>query len=95
MSSLIGLAVWLLRAPIIHAYTPDPRVFAAALPLFIFIGFYQLGDSVQVTTAFVLRAYRVAVVPTIMYAVSLWGLGLGGGYLLAWKLDSKNGGDAS
>jgi MATE family multidrug resistance protein len=82
LSSLIGIAVWLLREPIIHAYTPDARVFAAALPLFIFIGFYQLGDSVQVTTAFVLRAYRVAVVPTIMYAVSLWGLGLGGGYLL-------------
>lgn len=82
LSSLIGVLVWLLRAPIIHAYTPDPKVFAAALPLFIFIGFYQLGDSVQVTTAFVLRAYRVAIVPTIMYAVSLWGLGLGGGYLL-------------
>jgi multidrug resistance protein, MATE family len=82
LSTTLGVAVWLLRAPIIHAYTPDPRVFAAALPLFIFIGFYQLGDSVQVTTAFVLRAYHVAVVPTIMYAVSLWGLGLGGGYLL-------------
>lgn len=82
LSSAIGLAVWLLRAPIIHAYTPDPQVFAAALPLFIFIGFYQLGDAMQVTTAFVLRAYRVAVVPTIMYAISLWGLGLGGGYLL-------------
>ncbi len=82
LSSLLGVMVWLLRAPIIHAYTPDPKVFAAALPLFIFIGFYQLGDSVQVTTAYVLRAYRIAVVPTIMYAISLWGLGLGGGYLM-------------
>lgn len=82
LSSSIGLVIWLLRVPIIHAYTPDPRVFAAALPLFIFIGFYQLFDSVQVVTAFVLRAYRVAVVPTIMYAVALWGVGLGGGYIL-------------
>ena len=82
LSTLLGLAVWLLREPIIHAYTPDAKVFAAALPLFIYIGFYQLADSVQVTAAFVLRAYRVAVVPTIMYAVSLWGVGLCGGYLL-------------
>jgi MATE family multidrug resistance protein len=52
------------------------------MPLFAFIAFYQLFDSVQVTTAFVLRAYRVAVVPTVMYAVALWGFGLGGGYLL-------------
>ncbi len=74
--------VWLLREPIIHAYTPDPRVFATALPLFVFIGFYQLFDAIQVNTAFVLRAYRVAIVPTIMYAVALWGVGLSGGYVL-------------
>lgn len=82
LSSLIGVAIWLLREPIIHAYTPDARVFAVALPLFVFIGFYQLFDAIQVTTAFVLRAYRVAIVPTLMYAVALWGLGLGGGYAL-------------
>lgn len=82
LSSTIGIAIWLLREPIIHAYTPDARVFAAALPLFVFISFYQLFDAVQVTTAFVLRAYRVAIVPTIMYAVALWGVGLGGGYLM-------------
>ena len=82
LSSLIGIAIFLLREPIIRAYTPDPRVFAVALPLFLFIGFYQLFDAVQVTAAFVLRAYRVAIVPTIMYAVALWGVGLGGGYIM-------------
>jgi MATE family multidrug resistance protein len=82
LSVTIGLLVWLARAAIIQAYTPDPAVVAAALPLFLFIGFYQLFDSVQVTTAFVLRAYKVAVIPTLIYAVALWGVGLGGGYLL-------------
>lgn len=82
LSVLVGIIVWLARSTIVHAYSPDPVVSAAALPLFLFIGFYQLFDAVQVTTAFVLRAYKVAVVPTVMYAVALWGLGLGGGYVM-------------
>ncbi|MFC7518400.1 MATE family efflux transporter [Herbaspirillum sp. GCM10030257] len=78
----IGGLVWLSRGLIVRAYTPDPAIVTAALPLFVFIAFYQLFDSVQVTTAFVLRAYKVAVVPTLIYAVALWGIGLGGGYIL-------------
>lgn len=81
-SVTVGALVWLFRAAIIRAYTPDAAVMAAAMPLFLFIAFYQLFDSVQVTTAFVLRAYKVAVVPTIIYAVALWGIGLAGGYLM-------------
>ncbi len=81
-SVITGLLVWLLREQIIRAYTPDITIITAALPLFIFIAFYQLFDAVQVTTAFVLRAYKIAVVPTIIYAVALWGVGLGGGYLV-------------
>jgi MATE family multidrug resistance protein len=84
LSVLIGVAVWFLRGQIIQAYTPDPVIVAAALPLFLFIAFYQLFDSLQVTVAFVLRAYKVAVIPTVIYAVTLWGVGLGGGYLLAF-----------
>lgn len=82
LSVTIGAIVWVLRDLIARAYTPDPTVIAAALPLFFFIAFYQLFDSVQVTTAFVLRAYKVAIVPTVIYAVALWGIGLGGGYIL-------------
>lgn len=82
LSVTIGCIVWLTRESIVHAYTPNQEIMAAALPLFVFIAFYQLFDSIQVTTAFVLRAYKVAVVPTLMYAVALWGIGLGGGYVL-------------
>ena len=82
LSVTIGCLVWLARGLIVHAYTPNSAIADAALPLFVFIAFYQLFDSVQVTTAFVLRAYKVAVVPTVIYAVALWGVGLGGGCLL-------------
>lgn len=78
----VGIIVWLLRDEIVNAYTPNQAIAASALPLFVFIAFYQLFDAVQVTTAFVLRAYKVAVVPTVIYAFGLWGAGLGGGYIL-------------
>jgi len=29
-----------------------------------------------------LRAYKIAIVPTILYAFALWGCGLGGGFIL-------------
>jgi MATE family multidrug resistance protein len=82
LSVTIGCGVWLARDLIVRAYTPNETIMAAALPLFIFIAFYQLFDSIQVTAAFILRAYKIAIVPTLMYAVALWGIGLGGGYVL-------------
>lgn len=82
VSVTIGCIVWLAREEIVRAYTPNEAIMAAALPLYVFIAFYQLFDSIQVTTAFVLRAYKVAIVPTLMYAVALWGIGLGSGYIL-------------
>ncbi len=82
----IGIIVWLGREKIIGWYTPDSRVAAAAMPLFFFIAFYQLFDSAQVGTAYVLRAYKVATIPTLMYAIALWGVGLGGGYLIGFDV---------
>lgn len=82
LSMLTGVAVWFAREHILRAYTPDTTIIASALPLFLFIAFYQLFDSLQITAAYVLRAYQVAIVPTVIYAVALWGVGLGGGYLL-------------
>lgn len=81
LSMLTGAAVWFARETILRAYTPDAAIIASALPLFLFIAFYQLFDSLQITTAYVLRAYQVAIVPTVIYAVALWGVGLGGGVL--------------
>ena len=85
VSLCVGTLVWLTRASIVRAYTPDVQILAAATPLFVFIGFYQVFDAVQVSAAFILRAYRVALVPTVIYALALWGVGLGGGYLLGFN----------
>jgi multidrug resistance protein, MATE family len=84
LSVSIGCLVWLGRRLIIRAYTPDETIAAAAMPLFAFIAFYQLFDAMQVTAAFVLRAYKIVVIPTLIYALALWGVGLGGGYILGF-----------
>ena len=46
---------------------------------------YHLADAVQALCVFVLRCYRVTVAPLVVYCVLLWGVGLGGGYLLAYR----------
>ncbi|WP_432257512.1 MATE family efflux transporter [Cupriavidus sp. TMH.W2] len=86
LALLTGALLWSLRKPVLDAYASDPAVVAAALPLVLFVAFYQAFDAVQVMTAFILRAYKIALIPTLIYAGSLWGIGLGGGYVLGFGL---------
>ena len=83
---VIGIAVWFLRMFLLDLYSPPEAVKQFAIPLFLFIALYQIFDSLQVTAAFILRAYRIAFLPMIIYAISLWGVGLGGGYILGFNL---------
>ena len=83
---VIGIAVWFLRMFLLDLYSPPEAVKQFAIPLFLFIALYQIFDSLQVTAAFILRAYRIAFLPVIIYAISLWGVGLGGGYILGFNL---------
>lgn len=87
ISVVSGAALFLLRPLILSAYTPDAQVVAAAMPLLAVVSIYHFFDALQVTTAFVLRAYKVAVVPTVIYAVALWGIGLGGGCWLGFNVN--------
>jgi MATE family multidrug resistance protein len=82
----IGIAVWVFRMQLSDLYDPPAEVKAFAIPLFLFIAFYQVFDALQVTAAFILRAYRIAFWPMLIYAGSLWGVGLGGGYLLGFNV---------
>jgi multidrug resistance protein, MATE family len=86
LALVYGVLLLAARPHVIAAYTPDANVIAAAMPLVLIIFFYHLGDALQITTAFILRAYKVTVVPTVIYAVALWGIGLGGGYLLGFDV---------
>ena len=83
---VIGIAVWVFKFELLDLYNPPAEVKVFAVPLFLFIAFYQIFDSLQVTAAFILRAYRIAFWPMLIYAGSLWGVGLGGGYLLGFNV---------
>lgn len=82
----IGISVWVMRMFLLDLYDPPIEVKVFSIPLFLFIAFYQVFDALQVTAAFILRAYRVAFWPMVIYAGSLWGVGLGGGYLLGFDV---------
>lgn len=85
-AAIVGTAVLILRRDLASLYTRDAAVLAIAVPLLPFIAFYQMFDALQVMAAFILRAYKIALIPTVIYALSLWGVGLGGGYVLGFGL---------
>ena len=84
--AVIGLTAWFFRTELLNLYDPPEEVKQFAVPLFLFIAFYQIFDALQVSAAFILRAYRIAFWPMLIYALSLWGVGLGGGYLLGFNI---------
>ena len=76
-------------AAIVGLYTQDAVVAAAALPLIAWVALFHFVDAAQTVAAFVLRAWRIATVPLVVYALALWGIGLGGGFVLAFNLTGE------
>jgi MATE family multidrug resistance protein len=86
MAALTGALVYLSREAIVGLYTSDAAVAAVALSLLRWVIVFHLCDALQTLAQFVLRAWRITVVSLIVFVVSMWGLGLGGGYLLAFDV---------
>jgi MATE family multidrug resistance protein len=80
----MGLLLFLARPAIVGLYTHEAAMAAAALPLLAWLALFHLGDAVQAVAASVLRAWHVTTLPMLIYALAVWLLGLGGGYLLAF-----------
>jgi MATE family multidrug resistance protein len=81
--SLAGLIGWQHHA-IAAIYTQSPEVAALAATLLLWLVLYHVADAVQVFCVFTLRCYGITVLPLITYTVLLWGLGLAGGYVVAY-----------
>ena len=81
---LVGLLVWLTRDQIAALYSRDPEVRAIAAALLAFVARYHLFDAASAVSVSVLRGYKRTVVPMLCNIIALWGIGLGGGYLLAF-----------
>ena len=86
IAAVLGGCVYLLRSEIVGLYTADAVIVAAAVPLLAWVGLFHIADAAQTISAFVLRAYRIATVPLVIYGLSIWIVGLGGGYVVAFDL---------
>ncbi|MBC7202251.1 MAG: MATE family efflux transporter [Pusillimonas sp.] len=83
----VGIII-VFRNSIVAAYTDDTEVAAVALTLLTILPLFLLCDAMQCIMTYLLRAYKVAVVPLAMQVMALSVFGLGGGWLLGfgpWK----------
>ncbi|KQT07677.1 MATE family efflux transporter [Ramlibacter sp. Leaf400] len=81
-----ALLIALSHQGIARLYAGDnPQVVALAGTLLLWVALYHLADATQGMCFFLLRSYGVAARPLLVYCVLLWGVGLGGGYLLAYR----------
>ena len=81
---LAATMLWVMREPVVHLYTTDPEVERMALSLLGVAALFHVFDATQGMGSFVLRGYRQTFWPMVIYGVTLWGLGLGGGTWIAF-----------
>lgn len=74
----------ILRHWIATCFSTNPDVVALASTLLAFVAFYHVPDGLQIMGMFMLRCYKITLMPLVVYTVFLWGIGLGGGYYLAY-----------
>jgi MATE family multidrug resistance protein len=84
VAAVTVLTVWTLRGGIVRLYTRDPAVAAMAFTLLPYLAAFHFFDALQTVASFVLRAYKLAIAPTVIHAAALWGLGVVGGYFVAF-----------
>jgi multidrug resistance protein, MATE family len=84
MATLASGALLIAATPIAKLYSLNPSVVAMAASLLMWVAVYHWFDALQTMCAFVLRSYRVTLWPLLVYVVMLWGVGLYGGYALAY-----------
>jgi MATE family multidrug resistance protein len=85
MALFMSATLLLARHGIAAVYTSDAQVLGIAVGLLAVLAVFHLGDAAQAMCVFVLRCYRVTVSPLVAYCVLLWGLGLAGGFVLAYR----------
>ncbi|OZI61496.1 MATE family efflux transporter [Bordetella genomosp. 11] len=76
--------LWVGKPLILRAYTDNMEVAAVAATLLQVIPLFHLCDAMQCINSYLLRAYKVAVVPLVLQVAALGLFGLGGGWLFGF-----------
>jgi len=80
----LSASLFFFKRQIVGLYTSEPNVARIALNLIGYLIIFHVFDALQSVAGYSLRAYKHAIAPMLIYTVSLWGVGLGGGYWLAF-----------
>ena len=84
-AAVLSALLFLTSSLIAPIYTQQPDILALTVPLLAWVAAYHLFDALQTICLFTLRCFKLAFLPFVIYAIFLWGAGLGGGYLLAYR----------
>ncbi|MFD0668589.1 MATE family efflux transporter [Ramlibacter sp. MAHUQ-53] len=85
LAAFSAAAVAALHAPLARLFAGgNAPVVALAASLLPWVAVYHLFDATQTVCVFVLRSFGVATASLVVYCLMLWGVGLGGGYWLAY-----------
>jgi multidrug resistance protein, MATE family len=87
-SCTLGAAILISRHWLATLFSSNPDITALASTLLAFVSLYHVPDSLQIMGMFLLRCYRITLMPLVVYSIFLWGIGLGGGYYLAYDNSS-------
>jgi MATE family multidrug resistance protein len=80
LSSALAFA----RDNLASLFSTDVAVTMAAASVLGWVAFYHLVDALQAVCAFILRCYKITLLPLIIYSIMLWGVGLWGAYVWAY-----------
>ena len=82
ISTSLSVLVALNAQSLAAIYTSDESVRQIAANLLLLVVLFHPFDALQGLFAQILRSYKRATIPMVIYALALWGVGLAGGYLL-------------
>jgi MATE family multidrug resistance protein len=81
---VLAVIVFIAKGVIATVYTQQTGVALLAAHLLGWVALYHVADAAQTVAVFVLRCWRITLAPLAVYCTLLWGMGLAGGYLLAY-----------
>ncbi len=85
LALITALAMALGRHRLAGWFTADAAVAAAAAVWLGWVALYHLADALQAVCTFLLRCFGITLAPLLINVGMLWGVGLWGGYLLAYQ----------
>ena len=85
MSVALTAILLIAKSAVAGVYSNQAGVVLLSASLLGWVALYHLADAMQTLCVFILRSYRITVGPLVVYCVLLWGGGLGGGYVLAYR----------